>query len=170
MRPIESPPWVDYSKWDADSLNYFIKAAKQNMNELQNDLDRLQVKYRSLLAFMGTSFSLFIAMLSLDPAMVTFWTFFGFIPMFIAIFLMIFISVGTHKASVMDFLVGRHSDFDLMHQPERLRVDLINGFLWRCDESKHALEKTERWLQISVTVYMAGVALFILSLVSTLLI
>ena len=142
-------------------MDYFLKAAKQNMDELQDDLNRLQVKYRALLAFMGTSFSLFIAMLGIDSSAITFWTFFGFVPMFIAIFLMIFISVGTQHSSVMDFLVGHYDDFDLKDSPNRMKVDLINGFLWRCDECKTALVKTGKWLQISVTIYMIGVSLFI---------
>ena len=169
MQPEKLPPWIDYSKWDETSLEYFLKAAKQNMDELQDDLNRLQVKYRALLAFMGTSFSLFIAMLSLDTSAITFWTFFGFVPMFIAIFLMIFISVGTQHTSVMDFLIGQYDDFELKNSPERMRVDLINGFLWRCEEAKDTLEKTGKWQQISVTIFMIGVALFILPIMMSVL-
>lgn len=172
-----SIPRIFFSKWSRDSRIAYLKAARKNMIELQEDYDRRSTRMNTLMIVNGTVLGLVLAFMVNSNLLGTSeirWVgaimVIGLFFLLLSFTMLVWTSTGAKEAPVMDFWIGAEPEaWDVIDDADLLIEDLMNGFLMRCEDLRYTVERTIDRTQTCGRLFSIGLAVIMLSVICVLL-
>lgn len=172
-----SVPRIFFSKWSRDSRIAYLKAARKNMVELQEDYDRRSTRMNTLMIVNGTVLGLVLAFMVNSNMLETpeiRWVgailVVGIFFLLLSFTMLVWTSTGAKEAPVMDFWVGAEPDaWDVIDDADLLVEDLMNGFLMRCEDLRYTVERTIDRTQTCGRLFAIGLGIIMIAVICALL-